>query len=139
VIGRPTTWIYTDEFSRESVLEGIKRGHVFVSKDISGPGLYLNASCDDKEVMMGDVLQVSRKESALFRVNVKGGEGKILRIISKDGTLKKINIKSANFFAEETISFVRDNYVRAEIWNKVRWPWARVALTNPIYIEIKRR
>ncbi|MBU1879535.1 MAG: CehA/McbA family metallohydrolase, partial [Chloroflexi bacterium] len=54
-LGNPTTWVWADSHTQEAILEGIRRGHVFVNADPAGVMVTFTARTGDgREFMMGD-------------------------------------------------------------------------------------
>lgn len=82
--GTPTTWIRTDSFSSEGMLEGIKRGQVCVSASPTAPRV--NLSIED--VDMGGRYRVREEQGQItLTCTYKNGNSEILRIYSDQGVL----------------------------------------------------
>ncbi len=85
--GQPTTWVYAEERSAAGVLQGIRRGHTFVSHqppNLGGPGLFIEADGDGDggyESIAGDAVP----PSAGLRVRVTGAPGTMVRLIGTGG------------------------------------------------------
>jgi len=68
--GTPTTWVYAAGLSESGILHGIRAGHVYVSRDPSGPRLSFTARAAGHEAMVGGVLKVRREEEITFHRQV---------------------------------------------------------------------
>src|SRR3990172_1918494 len=84
-LGNPTTWVWAEDGgSEEAILEGIRKGHAFISDDPSGAHLILTADEDGDgrfEKMMGDTVEAPEGQPGSFRVQVHGGAGRRLWLI----------------------------------------------------------
>jgi len=144
-IGTPTTWVYAEELSAPSILGGIRAGHVFISTDPHGPGLYLAADADRDglyETMAGDEVVIADGQSVMLRAYVTGGRGLVLRIVSREATCS-VAVESDQFTFDwqawpMAATFYRLELVEPNGWETTRNPQAlpRRALSNPIYVTV---
>ena len=87
-VGQPTTWVRAEQRSVEGVLEGLRRGHTFISHQppgLGGPRLFVEADGNGDgtfESVMGDAV---RPGSAL-RARATGAAGSLMRVITDGGS-----------------------------------------------------
>lgn len=137
--GEPTTWVYCENgLSEPALLDGISKGHVFLSEDASGPTLLLTARLDGSEAMMGDALEVGGGASVTFRLQYAGPAGKKLRLLRGRELVLEVEAPHEEYTHEVTLSVTEPGYVRAEVMGlRGRPERGEVvhAMTNPIYLE----
>jgi hypothetical protein len=72
-IGVPTTVVHASELSQAAVLEGIRKGHVFVDVWGSPAGLLeMEAEADGQHAEMGDVLTAGNRTHVRLSVHIAG-------------------------------------------------------------------
>ena len=141
-LGNPTTWVYAEGGpSEESILAGIRRGHVFVSDDPAGAHLILTADGDGDgkfEKMMGDTVKAAEGQRLSFRVSVRGGAGRRLWLLCDGLPLDIIPLDQVDSTISFSLELSGRSYVRAEL----RGPRGRSeqgevvwAMTNPIWLK----
>ncbi len=64
LLGHPTTWVYAEELSVSAILAAIRRGHVFISADVDGPQIRLDASDARHTSRVGHASSVPRTRPA---------------------------------------------------------------------------
>ncbi len=85
--GQPTTWVYAEDASAAGVLQGLRRGHTFISHqppNLGGPQIFIEADEDgdgEFEAMAGDAVN----DDATLRVRVSGAPAAMLRIVGTGG------------------------------------------------------
>lgn len=141
-LGNPTTWVWAEGGPHEeSILEGIRRGHVFIGDAPDGARLILTADEDGDgrfEKMMGDTVTVPEGRRVQFRVQVHGGADRRLWLISDGHPLDIIPLDRDDSVFSFSLEATGRRYVRAELrgyrGNAVRGEvvWA---LTNPIWLH----
>jgi PHP domain len=111
-LGSPTTWAQVRERSVSGVLEALRGGRAFVSRDPSGPQLYLERAGPN------------------IRVRAVDAPGSVLGLISSRGVEATSVVDSADWS-----SSVRPTdgagYVRAQLMDEYG---QLLALTNPVYL-----
>ena len=141
-LANPCTWVYAKgEPSEETVLQGIRDGHVFISDDPGGAQLTLTADADGDgkfERMMGDTVEAAEGQRVSFRVWTNGGMDRRLWLICDGLPLDVIPLDRPE--AEHTFSLelTGRSYLRAELRGfrgrpergEVVW-----AMTNPIWLN----
>ncbi len=143
-LGNPTTWVWAESFTAEAILDGIRRGHVFLTPEPAGVEIYLTARTAAGEFMMGDEAPVAPGETVHLAGQVMGAEGCILRLISDVGVVQEMDIGAPDLAWETTATVTRDTYYRVEVMEPPEVPLDEEpaalmlrALTNPIYVRIK--
>lgn len=135
-LGYPTTWVYAQDLTVESVLAGIRAGHVTISACVSGAQAVLIARGSGQVALQGDVVEM---DECLVEVRVVDGEGLWLRLLTRHGEVAREVVPSADWVFEHDLALADHGYVRAEI----RVPDTRhktpveglpmVAMTNPVW------
>jgi hypothetical protein len=135
-LGYPTTWVYAQDLTVESVLAGIRAGHVTISACVSGAQAVLIARGSGQVALQGDVVEM---DECRVEVRVVGGEGLWLRLLTRRGEVAREVVPSADWVFQHDLALADHGYVRAEI----RVPDTRhktpveglpmVAMTNPVW------
>jgi hypothetical protein len=145
----PTTWVRASELSIPGILEGISRGHVFISRDAAGPQVYLSAEGGPLAAIAGDSVPLPPDGGLTVRAEVTGGAGLLLRLVTQQGVVHAGPILTSDFrveylWTEAGVQATRaPTYVRAEVIremgpdvdveNEPSALWME-AMTNPIYV-----
>ena len=130
--GVPTTWVYAAELSVSGILSGLRGGRVCVSEDVGGPRLDLTATLKDSVAHMGSVLRIPPPAEPVFRCEVTGGAGGLLRLIGKEGVLLETPVGDDETVWEGALSVTLPGYVRAELLHPA--DGGMRAIGNPIYL-----
>ncbi|MER3436965.1 MAG: hypothetical protein C4346_04800 [Chloroflexota bacterium] len=113
-LGTPTTWVrITGPLTVNSVLQGLRQGHSFISESPSGPQLYVSA--DDHTV----------------RVHIAGGAGSALHLVTECGCVAAAAIESDDWLWQTRYP-ASARYVRVQIVDvdgRIR------ALSNPLWLD----
>jgi hypothetical protein len=143
-LGNPCTWVYAQNApSQESILDGIRRGRVFISDDPDGAQLVLTADEDGDgtfEKMMGDTVEAVEGQRVSFRVWTNGGADRRLWLICDGLPLDIIPLDRSEAVHTFSLELSGRSYVRAELRGfrgrpergEVVW-----AMTNPIWLKTK--
>ncbi len=141
-LGNPCTCVYTqDKPSEGSILDGIRRGRVFVSDDPDGAQLILSADEDgdgEFEKMMGDTVEAGEGQRVTFRVWTNGGADRRLWLVRDGLPLDIVPVDRAEAVHTFSLELSGRSYVRAELRGfrgrpergEVVW-----AMTNPIWLR----
>jgi len=116
-LGSPTTWAYLDpsaEPSAESVLQALKAGRAFMSRDPSGPQLFL---CSE-----GDTV----------RIRAIDARGAALLLISDAGAETSAVVASSDWALSHRLES-KKKYVRAQLMDE---HGNVLALTNPLFAPV---
>ena len=122
----PCTCVYALSNSPEDILEGLKKGHSYLSVSPEGPMMETRAGGR----LMGDEIQMGTEIRFTFW-NLKKGD--ILSLVSKDGRVE-ISCESDRLSMERTAG--EPGYLRVEIRRSLikGYPQIPVLLSNPYYI-----
>ncbi len=143
-LGNPCTWVYTEGApSENSILEGIRRGHVFINDDPNGAQLILTADEDGDgkfEKMMGDTVEAAEGQQVSFRVATTGGMERRLWLVCDGLPLEIIPLDRPEVVHTFSLELSGRSYVRAELRGfrgrpergEVVW-----AMTNPIWLKTR--
>ena len=143
-LGNPCTWVYTQSSpSEESILDGIRRGRVFISDDPDGAQLILTADADGDgrfEKMMGDTVEAAEGQRVSFRVWTNGGMDRRLWVVCDGLPLDIIPLDRPEAVHTFSLELSGRSYVRAELRGfrgrpergEVVW-----AMTNPIWLKTR--
>jgi len=142
-LAEPTTWVYAgDGGSVEGVLDGIRKGHVFITDSPRGPHLKLLADEDGDgtfEKMMGDTVAAPEGRRVNFRVEVHGGVDRRLWLVCDGLPLDIIQLRDVDTAFNFSLELSGRSYIRAELRGlrgrpergEVVW-----AMTNPIWLKM---
>jgi hypothetical protein len=151
-LGNPCTWVYVQGGpatgsgqapSEDSILDGIRRGRVFIGDDPSGAQLILSADEDGDgrfEKMMGDTVEAAEGRRVSFRVWTNGGLDRRLWLICDGLPLDIIPLDRPEATHTFSLELSGRSYVRAELRGfrgrpergEVVW-----AMTNPMWLKLK--
>ncbi len=141
-LGNPCTWVYAQGGpSEDTILDGIRRGHVFISDDPDGAQLILTADGDGDgrfEKMMGDTVQAAEGQRVSFRVWTNAGADRRLWVVCDGLPLDIIPLDRPEAVHTFSLELSGRSYVRAELRGfrgrpergEVVW-----AMTNPIWLR----
>lgn len=125
------TWVWAENLSRQAIVDGIRKGRVFISYQRTGPLTYI--SVPSTPALPGDTVRIGDEKAVPVRVRVVGGKGMNLRLVWQDGETT-IPVDKTFFRTEYPIPVgdrLLRSYVRAEVQ---RSDGVVFGLTNPIYI-----
>lgn len=137
-IGTPTTGIYAAELSEKALLDGIRKGHVFIkTRGPDGPSVVLSASdSEGMEYMMGDELTATPGDEVQLNMDVTQGAGYSL-VVVKNGDpidlldMPRVRNDDARFEISVSAGEGRDWYLV-----QLRDEEGIAVFTNPIYIAV---
>jgi len=153
LLDNPTTWVRAPELSIAGILEGISRGHVFISRDARGPQVYLSADGGPVRAEGGDAVPLAHDDALTVRVDVLGGSGMLLRLVTQAGVVHVAPILADDFRSEYIWSeagaqaALKPAYIRAEVIRDMgpdvdldEEPSAlwMEAMSNPIYAHPRK-
>ncbi len=141
-LAEPTTWVYAEDGgSEDGVLDGIRKGHVFVTDSPRGAHLKLLADENGDgtfEKMMGDNVQAPEGKRVQFRAKVHGGMDRHLWLVCDGLPLDIIPLSDVDSVFNFSLELSDRSYVRAEVrGNRGRPERGEViwAMTNPIWLR----
>lgn len=128
-VGTPTTVVFAEELSEAAILAGIRAGHVYLKADgPEGPDLYLEATCGDTALMMGDEGAGPAFEILAHAV---GADDLTLRVIRDGEAIDEVDVRSDD--VEYALDMVPEEHTVLRL--ELRDDDLIVALTNPLYLE----
>lgn len=121
-VGHPTTWVWSEDRTSESIVEGIRRGYVFITESPDGPSLTqgpITTPCHP-----GDVIPI--------RVTGLATDDRI-RLVGDQGMLYESQVQERTWEHEWRIQ--SEKFLRLEVHRyHQEWDfWMPVLLTNPLY------
>lgn len=134
VTGSPAVHVYAQSLSRDAIVDALRKGHVFISANSKGPGLYL--SIHGKSALPGDTISWRAGDSVPVELRIIGGGGMTLRLVWPGGEMKMpVDRHMVTIRRDIALDSSRSaNYIRAEL---IKPDGKMAALTNPIYITGK--
>ncbi len=127
--GVPTTCVYSNNKSVNSILDAINKGHVYITYDPTGPQLEFTCG----QAIIGDTIKTHERMELIVK---KLQEGDIVKIISNKGIEQEFKITNEHELYQSWGIEARAFY-RVEIWryfSEVE-SYLMAALSNPIYSE----
>lgn len=135
-LGQPTTSVGASNLSQSSVLEAIRRGHVYLTSEIERPQVRFEAQPESKPRLrrtIGDEVYAVAGETVLLLIVVNGTPPDATTSLISNGEVIR------NFAGQPTspirIKVEKDTYFRMEVRDKNK---TMLALTNPIFVKVKR-
>lgn len=140
-MGQPITYVFAEEKSVRGILDGVRKGHTYVSSSVDGPrlGFEADAMCDGRmDVGMGGAVPVGVKTD--LYVSAFNAKGKKLEVLYNGRPIWWDEITDNSFSAKiplnpETYSVYRARVVEPAGPNALYGPLNVVAMTSPIYAE----
>ncbi|MGB2695141.1 MAG: CehA/McbA family metallohydrolase [Dehalococcoidia bacterium] len=141
-VGNPCTWTYVQGALDEAgVLDAVRKGHVFVSEDTTGPYLELTASCGGETYQMGDTIEAPEGTPVRYSVRYRGPSEKKLRFVRDSELWQEFVADKEDTTVEFEAPLDAPGYVRVEAAGfRGRPERGEVihALTNPLYVRVVR-
>jgi hypothetical protein len=135
-IGSPTTVIYADNLSVAAILDGIRKGHVFVDLSASRDKL-LDVSAEDRDgkAIMGDALKAPAGSTVRIAAHVVACAGNQLRFLLDGQPVSSLHSEITQ--ADQTVSLTlpadgKKHWLRPDV---VTAEGKLVLLGNPIYLN----
>lgn len=141
IIGDPATYVYSDGLSAESILNGVKRGNIYVTR---GLDLDINIYKGRKRYLPGNEIKIdSDKEFIEYEIKIKERywQNENGNISAEEEPLKIIFIENGTVVDERIIE--NDGVILMRQWNRNEFKYLRAeirtldgefrAYINPIY------
>ena len=142
-VGTPTTWILSEGKSPDSIIDGIRGGRTFMSRDPKGPILLLRARTGEAEHQVGDDITIKSGDRIAFQAEVRGGRGQGLRLVTNGGCISAADVDASDFshtFKQEVgdSQFIRGELVEREgDWKSASaQDLEMVALTDNFHVRL---
>jgi hypothetical protein len=135
-IGSPTTVIYADNLSVESILDGIRKGHVFIDLSASRDrGIEVSAQDGNHKAVIGDALEAPAASTIKLSAHILACAGNKLRFLL-DGQ-PVASLASDITRPDQTIAFTlpadgKEHWLRPDV---ITQEGKLVLLGNPIYLN----
>ncbi len=135
-IGSPTTVVYADDLSVHSLLDAIRKGHVFIDLSASRDRL-LDISAEDgsAKAMMGDTLAAPENSKIEIMAHVTACEGLRLRFLLDGKPVDSLTASLAKHEQAVTLVFPADgkkHWLRPDV---ITPEGKLILLGNPIYLN----
>ncbi|MAE71208.1 MAG: hypothetical protein CME06_12175 [Gemmatimonadetes bacterium] len=132
----PCNYVYAASNQAEDIQDAIEAGRLGISRDESGPRVFLWADADgglDYDLPMGSNISVTTPSRIYIRVPVKNGEGEKLFLYTHQGIVWSGTVDSANWElrASGVVEAGARAFVRAEL-RGTRTNYMK-SMTNPIF------
>jgi hypothetical protein len=139
-IGQPTTHVAAKIESQRALLDAIRRGRVYLTHEVGRPVLDFEAETTGKQPtrwVVGDEFHLSAPATIRFNVSAQTlAPGATISLLSNGQVLRTL---AATIDGRPQVMEVEcrvDSYYRLEVRDGAK---GMLALTNPIYVKIKRR
>ncbi|MDK6028819.1 CehA/McbA family metallohydrolase [Ignisphaera sp. 4213-co] len=152
-LGEPTTWVYAKKLDPQSIVDGIKRGWVYITYKPNRPVISIDfrKSGEEQVYMFGDAISVGDKRSEVIEIvaRIENAKKSMLRIISSESVLRTIPVEENIFIHREAVTAFdicseksRGKFIRIEVGGYAN-PHKLVpennddmfAITNPVYVK----
>jgi len=136
-IGYPTTVVYASELSTPAIIEGIRKGHVFIdTQGTRNRFLDYSAVSGHRSASMGDTLLVKKGSSIHIQVQIKGANGAHMVLIA-DGARLSPGQQTQIQTDDARLAFdLRENQIQK--WVRIEVCDAeghRLLIGNPVYVQ----
>lgn len=141
-IGHPTTAVFANELSVPAILDGIRRGHVFVDLTASHDRvLELQAAAGATTAAMGDSLAAPAGTGVQLSIRIAASAGSTLRLLIDGHPQQSVLDTSAIRGADETLhgTWTSDghrHWIRAEVRGSTG---TLELLGNPVYVNQEKK
>lgn len=128
--GIPRTFVHADSLSEDGILEGLRKGRVFVSSE---PRVYFSAKCGNRKYECSDEMKIMEKKPINFQIQIENLKESSQLQITKNG-FKFFNTSLAKG-ENQRISFSdlpkENSWYRCEIYTERD---ELLCFTNPIFL-----
>jgi hypothetical protein len=139
-IGRPTTHVAARVESQRVLLDAIRQGRVYLTREVARPVLGFEAETMGKRPirwMVGDEFHLRTPETIRFRVSAQSApSGATITLVSNGQVLRSLPTTADGRAQVIDVECRGNSYYRLEVRDGAK---TMLALTNPIYIKIGSR
>lgn len=132
-LSQPTTYVYAENFSAPAILEGLRKGRVYITK---GPKIEFSAHLNGASYMVGD--ELGKQAGNLdFMVTIDNGPDHIIAQLVRNGETiasKHVPGPQANIEIRDRAGTAHTSWYRLEVLDR---NWEVLAITNPIFVNIQ--
>jgi hypothetical protein len=143
-VGRPTTHVAAAGLSQAALLDGIRRGRVYLTREARGLSIDFEAAAGEigspaaagPRKGAGEEIRLTRPGALVFFVRVVGATAAVnVSLVSGGRVLRTLPAQSQLTEVFE-VECERSGYYRLEVRDRAG---ALLALTNPIYVKVGKR
>ncbi|SEA48682.1 CehA/McbA family metallohydrolase [Pedobacter hartonius] len=127
-LGRPQTVVFAKGLSKNAILEGIKKGRVYIAAGDS-VSLQLTVNSAGKTYGIGD--QLPKNTAADVHLTVKGCKNTVLMVIGDKGLISSHQLADDVQTIDMKVKPGSSSYIRVEVRKADQ---TMVALTNPVWL-----
>jgi len=139
-IGQPTTHVAAKVESQRALLDAIRQGRVYLTREVGEPVLGFEAETTGKRRTrreVGDEVHLSTPAPIRFLVSTQTvPPGATISLLSNGRVLRTLSTATDGRPQVIEVQCRSDSYYRLEVRDGAK---GMLALTNPIYVKIKRR
>jgi len=139
-IGQPTTHVAAKVESQRALLDAIRQGRVYLTLEVGRPVLGFEAETTGKRPTrwaVGDEFHLSAPATIRFNVSAQTlAPGATISLLSNGQVLRTLAATTDGRPQVMEVECRVDSYYRLEVRDGAK---RMLALTNPIYVKIKRR
>lgn len=133
-LARPTTWVYAPGATQPAaVLDAVRAGHLFLSRDPRGPQVILTSG----DARAGDTLPRPERGRVPVRVLVRGAAGMTVQFVTEDGVVGTLPVERDDETYDVRVDLGAAWTLRAQVMDG---PTALrgvdlLAITNPLFFR----
>jgi hypothetical protein len=143
-IGRPTTHVAAAVLSQAALLEGIRRGRAYLTREARGVSIDFEAAAGEigsrsslgARSGAGQEIGLRAPGPVVFFVKVGGAPGGTASLVSDGRVVHTLTGGPGELTEVFEVECGRDGYYRLEVRDRAG---AMLALTNPIYVKVGAR
>lgn len=138
-VGQPTSHVAARFKSQSALLDAIRAGRVYLTRDVTGPSLNFEAELADQKStrrMIGDEIRLRAPAKIRFLVSTDAPTGATVSLVSNGQMLQSIALDGERVAKVIEVDCRKDSYYRIEIRDEAK---KMLALSNPIYAKLVRR
>ena len=134
-IGQPTTQVAARVASQAALLNAIREGRVYLTREVALPVLKFEAETTRSKTrwMIGDEIHLSTPTTIRFLVSTTSIPGATISLVSNGQVLRSLSTTSDGQPQVIEIECRTNSYYRLEVRDATK---TMLALTNPIYVKI---
>ena len=143
-IGRPATHVAAEELSQAALLNSIRRGRVYLTREPQGLSVDFEAaagalgsrSAVGARSGAGAEIRLRAPGPVVFYVKVRGEHGGTVSLVSDGRVIRTLTGWPYGLTEVFEVECERDGYYRLEVRDRAG---AMLALTNPVYVKVGGR
>jgi hypothetical protein len=134
-IGQPTTHVAAKVASQESLVNAIRQGRVYLTREVAVPVVRFEAETSGKKRrwIAGDEIHLRTPATIRFLISATSIPGATISLVSNGQVLRSLSTTTDGQPQVIEIECRSDSYYRLEVRDASK---TMLALTNPIYVKI---